>query len=65
MKTPIDALAEYLTGPCVAVHSIGLSLSGMPRVAADRFYEVRQALGVHGYATADEARTAIRAAVTQ
>lgn len=56
----IAALARYFSGPCVALHSIGLGMSGPSRIAADAYYEARGALGVDGYATAEEAEAAIR-----
>lgn len=54
-----EVLAEYFTGPAVGLHSVGLSLSGPHRVAAKEFFRAREALGITGYATADEARAAL------
>lgn len=58
----IKALADYFTGPVVAAHSMGLAApAGTPtRLVADRFYQAREALGITGYASADEAMRALQ-----
>lgn len=58
--TAIRKLAEYLTAGRVAKHSIGLSVGAVARTEALDFFDLRGALGVSGYATADEAEAAIR-----
>lgn len=53
-------IAEFLTGPDVAHHSIGLQLPSKHTYAsAERFFKVRSALGINGYMDADEAVKAI------
>jgi hypothetical protein len=54
-----QTLAIYLSGPLVAKHSMGLSLGGLNKTEADAFFCLRQAFGVSGYKSADEARAAI------
>ncbi len=52
----VEKLAEYFTGPCVALHSMGLSSSDrFTRLAADKYYEARGAVNVDGYMGKDEA----------
>lgn len=60
----MGTLADYFTGSCVAVHSMGLELQGMQRLSALRFFEARKALGIDGYASRDEALEAMRAALS-
>ena len=55
----IEALASYFSGPCVGLHSMGLTMPGAPRVAADAYFAARQAVGVQGYVSTEEARAAI------
>lgn len=55
----VDVLAEYLTGPSVTIHSMGLVMAGAQRTAAEQYFAMRAALGVFGYVTAGEARAAI------
>jgi hypothetical protein len=59
----IRKLAEYFTGPIVVVSSIGLQLGGDRAVAANAFFDARNAVDVSGYMTADEAEIAIKNAL--
>lgn len=59
----VNALAEYFAGPEVARHSVGLEVGGASADRATRFFDVRQALGISGYADLSEAKAAIRAAL--
>lgn len=62
----LDVLADYLSGPDVAMHSVGLGLPDGDRrlKAAERFFALRAAFGVDGYADAIEDRAAIAKATT-
>ena len=55
------ALAAHFTGPAVAHHGIGLAAGGWAAGQAMRFFEVREAIGVIGYMSIDEAKKAILA----
>lgn len=55
MDKVIDQLAEYFTGPVVVHNSIGLSVGGIQYKMAQRFFVVRDALGIVGYDTKEEA----------
>lgn len=59
----IEKLAEFFTGSEVGHQSIALAMPphGMQRLRerADAFFALRQALGVHGYASKEEAITVI------
>lgn len=58
----IEQLAEYFTGPDVAFFSICLEMpDGNMDLAgrAKRFFAVRRALGIGGYANKEEALAAI------
>jgi hypothetical protein len=62
MPNPIQALAEYLTGPDVGHHSIALGVPDGPlgmRARAERFFKLREAFGVEGCATAQDAERSI------
>lgn len=61
--TPIEQLAEYFTGPEVAVNSVGLAIPDGPlqlRKRAERFFAVREALGIEGYDSKEDAIEALR-----
>jgi len=62
---PVRILAEYLTGPDVASNSIALGLphGWRQRQQAERYFALRAAFGISGYASAKEAEAAIRAAL--
>lgn len=63
-ETAIAALAEYLTGTLVAENSMALQgLGGMAKARADKFFKLRGAFGVTGYASKDEAEQRIRLAL--
>ena len=59
MIDPIPALAELLTKDAVH-HNIGLTSSGTTKMRAQRYFAARDALGIFGYDTAEEAETKIR-----
>lgn len=63
LATPIDHLATFLTGSRVALHSVGLQMRGTMRSEAEAFFALRNAFGVSGYMTRDEAVNAICAAL--
>lgn len=56
-----DLLATYLTGSNVAAASIALELGGHARLLAEPFFALREALGIKGYMSRDEALAALRA----
>jgi hypothetical protein len=60
----ITALAEYFTSSEVASQSIALQMppGGLMRLQerAERFFELRKTLGIHGYADSAEAEAALR-----
>lgn len=62
-----DLLAEYLTGPEVGNHSIGLQmpLGTLANKRAERFFALRAAFGIRGYDDQAAATKAITAAVAQ
>lgn len=45
----IETIADHFTGPLVAHHSVSLSVGGAQRVMAQKFFDARQKLGIHGY----------------
>jgi hypothetical protein len=62
MPNPIQALAEYLAGADVGHHSIALAVPDEPmklRERAERFFALREAFGVKGYATVQDAERSI------
>jgi hypothetical protein len=61
----LGQLADFLTGTSVGFLSVALGMSGGHPLTktANRFFDLRKALGVHGYATKEEALPAIRAAL--
>lgn len=60
----IEALAIYFTGHAVIQHSISLGLPpGINQSLAAEFFAARSALGISGYATRDEAITAIKRSI--
>lgn len=60
----VDALVAYFTGPMVTHHSVYLGIANTPSGRAARaFFDTRNALGIRGYPTADEARRAINVAL--
>lgn len=60
MDKVIKALADYFTGTDVVHHSIGLQVGGDAGKRAERFFAVREVLGIRGYDDASEAAAAIR-----
>jgi hypothetical protein len=54
-----ELLATYLTGSNVAAASIALQLGGHARTMAEPFFALRDALGIVGYMTRDEALAAL------
>lgn len=56
-------LNEFLTGDLVSVASVSLSLSGPMRKWADEYFKLREALGVRGYMTPEEALPVIKSAL--
>lgn len=59
----ITELTKFFTGPSVVIHSIGLGGTGPTKIAADKFFAARDALGIRGYADAEEAKLDIEAAL--
>ena len=57
-RETIDLIAEHFTGPLVVHNSIGLQLPGQS-VMAKRFFDTREALGIRGYATKEEATSTL------
>lgn len=49
------ALADYFSGPTVGAMSVSLEIKGLPQNRAKAFFKAREALGITGWATADEA----------
>lgn len=58
----IELLATYLTGSNVAAASIALQIGGHAMTMAQPYFALREALGVTGYATREEAIVALQAA---
>ena len=59
------ALAAHFTGPDVAIHSIGLQVGGKMKAQAERFFEVRDFLGIRGYPDIAEAKETIIRTLTR
>lgn len=55
----VDQLASYFSGSMVAAASIGLQLGGHALTMAQPYFAMREALGIKGYATHEEAAAAI------
>ena len=58
----IELLATYLSGSNVAAASIGLQLGGHALTLAQPYFALREALGVRGYASREEALNILREA---
>ena len=58
---PIAVLSEYLSGTLVADSSAALQVGGFAAQRARRFFELREAFGVTGYADREEAERMILA----
>jgi hypothetical protein len=58
---PIFTLADYLSGPLVVEQSLALQAGGPGSQRARRFFALREAFGVTGYATREEAEGMILA----
>jgi hypothetical protein len=56
---PLEALAKYLSGPAVAHHSVCLQLA-QHAPAAIQFFALRDAFGIGGYMTEEQAIAAIK-----
>ena len=54
-REAIDLLADHFTGGLVAHQSICLELGGPHSAMAKRFFRTREALGIRGYASKEEA----------
>lgn len=54
-KKTIEQLATYFSGSNVAAASIGLQLGGHALTMAQPYFAMREALGITGYATHEEA----------
>lgn len=59
----LSILANYLTGPRVAQHSIGLQVGGEMGEKAKKFFELRKVFGITGYIGALEAHGRIKATI--
>lgn len=59
----IKKLAEYLSGWLSAKHSIGLGMPSTSKPEADAFFGLREAFGVRGWVTVEEAEQMIRRAI--
>lgn len=62
MSNAIELLAEHFSGAEVAHNSICLQLGGVHAKMAQRYFDLREKLGIHGYASKDEAIAALTAA---
>lgn len=65
--TPIEVLAEYLTGTNTGGYSIGIT---MPKTTphykqAERYFELRKAFGIEGYASKSEAHAKLCNVITE
>lgn len=56
----IETIAEVFTGPLVVHHSILLQLGHMHRTMAERYFDARDRLGIHGYMPKAEAVRVLR-----
>jgi hypothetical protein len=60
----IRAVAEYFTGADMPLNNIGLSMKKggrfQLRERADRFFKVREQLGINGWPNTGQAETALR-----
>ena len=63
-ETTVLALAKYLTGGDVGLHSVGLNLPEPLRSQALRFFDLRSTFGVDGYMDAETAKVQIIAALS-
>lgn len=61
----IEALADFFSGAAVAHNSICLSLGGIHKTMAERFFDCRQALGLRYYERREEAVEIIKRTLTQ
>lgn len=66
-KSALMLLAEFLTEGEVGFHSVGLSMpeGSTHHARAKRFFELRKALGIEGYADKDAAMEVIRRKITE
>lgn len=60
MNIAIQALAEYFTGKNVTHFSLLRSTSSSVTHMAERFFHAREALGIKGYPTKEEAAAIIQ-----
>lgn len=65
MTNAIELLAEHFSGAEVAHNSICLQMGGVHAKMAKRYFDLREKLGIQGYASKDVAVAALKSALKE